>query len=98
MRISDWSSDVCSSDLPVEGSAQFDELTKHETLKLGIDGHEPIALEDRLGVAAKCRIAARFGILSGDDQDQIGTLDLVSADRWRQIGRASCRERVCKYV
>src|SRR3546814_5047079 len=60
MRISDWSSDVCSSDLQ--------------------------------------RVAAEFGqiidipqLLHAANQNPIGV-------RRDEIGRASCRERVCQYV
>jgi hypothetical protein len=42
-----------------EGSTQFDELREDQALELGIDRHEPITFEDRLGIAAKRRIAAR---------------------------------------
>src|SRR3546814_6646356 len=63
MRISDWSSDVCSSDLEKATRLPVQEgLPRHAT-------QSPQKLE-RLG---------RF---------------LVE----RQIGRASCRERVCQYV
>src|SRR3546814_4037332 len=83
MRISDWSSDVCSSDLLCRGRAGG---------RLGRDsgaGHrrgrpaEPAAVP-RLCAAvlqssAPCRLHE--------------TAPLV-----REIGRASCRERVCQYV
>src|SRR3546814_1177509 len=72
MRISDWSSDVCSSD-----------LTREE-------------------------IGEAFGITPGKVRDYTNTIrewlgtnpsttepHLPHADK---IGRASCRERVCKYV
>src|SRR3546814_15125750 len=68
MRISDWSSDVCSSDLltfPLRGRWRGD----------------PIALYRTIRPEAKARFAAL--IFDGFD--------------W-QIGRASCRERVCPYV
>src|SRR3546814_2129565 len=62
MRISDWSSDVCSSDLPASPGAASGKIV----------------------------------------------LDADTAEQWagrgekvilvREIGRASCRERVCQYV
>src|SRR3546814_7377341 len=61
MRISDWSSDVCSSDLA--------KLRGAGTHARGI-GQQPGAVEDQ------------------DGGGQVG----------KQIGRASCRERVCQYV
>src|SRR3546814_3393090 len=73
MRISDWSSDVCSSDLVADH--------RHDK---------------RLGAAAIGRTAAageadhrRIGVI-------IGNGDAVRIEK--QIGRASCRERVCQYV
>src|SRR3546814_2713119 len=77
MRISDWSSDVCSSDLRVaEGygpnAAAMRRLAAEGarllvTVDCGTTAHEPLAA------------AAEAG------------LDV-------EIGRASCRERVCQYV
>src|SRR3546814_4994005 len=71
MRISDWSSDVCSSDLP--------------RLHRGGDDREE-----------KQRLRRRRGrILCGaGDRDQ--RIDRREAEK--EIGRASCRERVCQYV
>src|SRR3546814_1899368 len=75
MRISDWSSDVCSSDL-----VGFDDLG---------------CLDQALLVGRQLLLPQHFLDLR---------LDLVKAgegDRARildQIGRASCRERVCQYV
>src|SRR3546814_4144957 len=76
MRISDWSSDVCSSDL-------FGFL-------------EPFC---RLG--GKAPLDARFWVPIGnkDFSSVIAALpDDVDAIYVAQIGRASCRERVCQYV
>src|SRR3546814_10770738 len=68
MRISDWSSDVCSSDLLLPA------------------GHGVIVLllADRIG--AEQSLVTLGQILCGL---QVG---------FGQIGRASCRERVCQYV
>src|SRR3546814_4693249 len=63
MRISDWSSDVCSSDL--------------------------------LGDAGLHGFGRSAGIV-GADVDGRGSDVRILGDR--QIGRASCRERVCQYV
>src|SRR3546814_2149534 len=69
MRISDWSSDVCSSDL----SRLADGLTWLPSASL--DGC-PLRFEFQ----ALCRIS------------------LSPPAPELQIGRASCRERVCQYV
>src|SRR3546814_10607140 len=65
MRISDWSSDVCSSDLPA-GFLHLQLVTDYFSGKMN------------------CHIS-----------------DIAVASQWDgrgQIGRASCRERVCQYV
>src|SRR3546814_8741046 len=71
MRISDWSSDVCSSDLH----------------------HCAQPVMDRFGVTATARASLSFY----NTREEIDAL----ADGVRkvsEIGRASCRERVCQYV
>src|SRR3546814_5489728 len=73
MRISDWSSDVCSSDL----------------VKTAV----------RQGVVVPIRAAVAFaepakpGIHQG-----LAAHHQTRAEVGGQIGRASCRERVCQYV
>src|SRR3546814_7430521 len=72
MRISDWSSDVCSSDLrrndarPVAGASYARGLRYRPPLRGGGRG------------------ATGSGNAEGSEK--------------REIGRASCRERVCQYV
>src|SRR3546814_2559534 len=76
MRISDWSSDVCSSDL--QGIA--------------ISGREG---RDRLMREAETNVAIRITESADKDSFEVagrGELQLG------EIGRASCRERVCQYV
>src|SRR3546814_5256658 len=78
MRISDWSSDVCSSDLRV------DDAQPHP-LAGAVD--RPV---DDIGAVVKAGFARRSaacGLRAGQE--------LAGED---QIGRASCRERVCQYV
>src|SRR3546814_14612219 len=82
MRISDWSSDVCSSDL-IESRA--------------VAGQYQLALFDRVFLTAGAR---------SDDNEQFEdstswrttTAYLHEETATKQIGRASCRERVCQYV
>src|SRR3546814_2942654 len=62
MRISDWSSDVCSSDLDVAALPRPIPVVTHQV-----------------------QIAPRVSHAVGHEQAE-------------QIGRASCRERVCQYV
>src|SRR3546814_3415019 len=89
MRISDWSSDVCSSDLPPNRrgsllvSAKTDEQYGVQIVDLG--------KERMRGGCRRCRPLGAGGV------SQIGQCpDMQHAGR-REIGRASCRERVCQY-
>src|SRR3546814_3172478 len=74
MRISDWSSDVCSSDLVAGGGAALlprsdgTEACRH----VGLRQWQQIPVKD-----VQRHLAVRTGA---------------------EIGRASCRERVCQYV
>src|SRR3546814_1976066 len=72
MRISDWSSDVCSSDL------------------------EALGLEVELLHVA--RQAAEPGCRTRLDPKHQFTFLVLQHAAAHQIGRASCRERVCQYV
>src|SRR3546814_9840420 len=70
MRISDWSSDVCSSDLGFE--------------PLYADQETPIPMDDVFNWAQ-----------GGDAIDSFAWPQPAGSG---EIGRASCRERVCQYV
>src|SRR3546814_4075232 len=98
MRISDWSSDVCSSDLAkaVEGrlpllagarDGGFDFRSKRLWIdEIGGGGDDVLTRSQQ---RADIVDAARNVILrAGKKQHAIGC----------EIGRASCRERVCQYV
>src|SRR3546814_7042141 len=77
MRISDWSSDVCSSDLldrKTQGNPTMETLT---ALKIAHVVATVLLLAGALGLAIWVWRTRR----NGDE-----------------IGRASCRERVCQYV
>src|SRR3546814_16448321 len=107
MRISDWSSDVCSSDLgrvdqisvgaAVPGHRQFPELAF-------VGAAARIGEDDRQGDLAVAKIVAdalahRLGV--GDIVDRV--VDELKGDaeiaaEGVEIGNASCRERVGQYV
>src|SRR3546814_7040267 len=99
MRMSDWSSDVCSSDLPEPISLRNDIRTLGKTLGDVIKDCEGKAIYD---VIEKLRRAAVKFRREGNIKDgrilerQIARLEDEQASS--EIGRASCRERVCKYV
>src|SRR3546814_11820460 len=81
MRISYWSSDVCSSDLIQDRPAHRSWM--RQPVGAADHGHA-----DTLGP----------GVIF--DQDRPPPFDHRALDRHRagEIGRASCRERVCQYV
>src|SRR3546814_7930414 len=82
MRISDWSSDVCSSDLLV---------AKQEDRRPGA-AQILIQVPERLGGNV---IEAKGLTKAYGDKLLFENLDFNLPP---EIGRASCRERVCQYV
>src|SRR3546814_14651560 len=96
MRISDWSSDVCSSDLIEE----FLEVRKPSGVfnRKALNLHHGVLLTDEFMEAV--RDGAEFNLRSPKDQSVRGTVDARSLFQKlvEKIGRASCRERVCTYV
>src|SRR3546814_8566456 len=76
MRISDWSSDVCSSDLRPEHSIRCDQA------------------EMFINPSASKTFLARSSIRSASDLRSGMPFETFLSE----IGRASCRERVCQYV
>src|SRR3546814_18803010 len=105
MRISDWSSDVCSSDLYYAG-----------VLKAA--GYADADIEITPMGETATFAATLHGTTKQKPIILLGHMDVVEADpkdwtrdpfvpveengyifgRGSEIGRASCRERVCKYV
>src|SRR3546814_20468240 len=100
MRISDWSSDVCSSDLPgvvIPDILELREVRLREHLWLGMLRLEATLLrgcELRLciGILAACALIEPLRLALG------ALLRGCPDPSGKQIGRASCRERVCQYV
>src|SRR3546814_14441209 len=99
MRISDWSSDVCSSDLdalhevakalePVLGEAEGAKLAWKPQTMIDVDE------------GAAQQLFKLIDALDDDDDVQTvwGNYEVSDALMEKQIGRASCRERVCQYV
>src|SRR3546814_10268028 len=87
MRISDWSSDVCSSDLHDEvGGEPVDRRVDSEArLDVGAD-RDPHMVDEQLIAFGPQRLVA--AVMLGEDRPRIT----------EEIGRASSRERVCQYV
>src|SRR3546814_11045022 len=82
MRISDWSSDVCSSDLPAIAAVAENRARGLELVEAHIAVHDVAADEPELAFEPFGRQARMGNDARAEDE----------------IGRASCRERVCKCV
>src|SRR3546814_11110206 len=97
MRISDWSSDVCSSDL----------------VPAGVVAAGAFAQVGGLGEVLRTGVQC-IAVVVADEAHHVGTVvvEVLAAQEGRrglvhaavvgaavaEIGRASCRERVCQYV
>src|SRR3546814_20281810 len=90
MRISDWSSDVCSSDLHQAEEEGLDRILK----EAGFDWREPgcsmcLAMNpDKLEPGERCASTSNRNFEGRQGR----------GGRTHQIGRESCRDRVCQYV
>src|SRR3546814_11009523 len=127
MRISDWSSDVCSSDLSVSPTAGLisENFADVENLTTGFFAQGYYELTDTIRATGGIRYTwdRRNTVLHNvrayglPGTATVGGLDnCVNADNdapgvcaqtqkakfdypaWTEIGRASCRERVCQSV
>src|SRR3546814_11611773 len=106
MRISDWSSDVCSSDLKA-GRSKWDAIMTASGIRL-----RPILMTTAAMVLSVVPLVIATGagavgrnhmglvIFTGISIGTLFTLFVVPAMYlWlAEIGKASCRERVCQYV
>src|SRR3546814_21082014 len=106
MRISDWSSDVCSSDL----------CDRIASLELGLRIPDAIHVAEPewvrhsqhwtsawAGVASALDVAVAIidiilNIMFVIEYSKSPFLPVLWAADIQEIGRASCRERVCQYV
>src|SRR3546814_9435299 len=75
VRISDWSSDVCSSDL-----------------------HVPVIRESIFSVNSMSKAFTGIAVMQLVEDGKLDLAAPISHYLDGQIGRASCRERVCQYV
>src|SRR3546814_18519246 len=94
MRISDWSSDVCSSDLRTGPRMGVLDVEDRIVLRLFDDLGE-IEIELRVGPPREHDEA--HDVLA-DFLTHIGPRHEIARALRHQIDRASCRESVCKYV
>src|SRR3546814_17994054 len=89
MRISDWSSDVCSSDLDaldqLAALGEAEDLRQRPGRRVGLQAFDSAWRERQ---HAMRRLAAPHLLPGPGDH-----IELVP-----QLGREACRERVCQYV
>src|SRR3546814_14267911 len=97
MRISDWSSDVCSSDL-LKQVLPVEVLRQERDVVFMID--DLVALQQAIREArAEPTAERRQAIIDRIDLFERRVHDMGETYSFRdQIVRASCRERVCQYV
>src|SRR3546814_19250761 len=97
VRISDWSSDVCSSDLPVLVLRLF-RTRHHQTGRQMGDADRRIGRVDVLDASPGSAHRVDADVFRPDlDVDLLG-LRRQRDGRRRTIGRASRREKGCQYV
>src|SRR3546814_9821306 len=98
MRISDWSSDVCSSDLWLARQVRDWDPMEPDPAALGPDRLPADAgIEARQLAGALQRMAERMRAFVRRERDF--TRDASHELRTPlKIGRASCRSRVCQYL
>src|SRR3546814_4708602 len=82
MRISDWSSDVCSSDLPSSSGSNRRSKMRFATLK----------------VLTMCALSVAVSSCGSRVETHLEFPPVADLKVDAEIGRASCRERVCQYV
>src|SRR3546814_2912376 len=102
MRISDWSSDVCASDLGIgllTGARLITSFQRGDFRNadafiafLGLD----------LRISQSGRKKGRSCLTKRGDPEvrrllHNAAMSARRTERWKEIGRASCRERGCKY-
>src|SRR3546814_16656442 len=98
MRISDWSSDVCSSDLLFTGALAGTRGAERGRPRLVRPGRaESFKRCDAALPHLAAMHAGSLVYVFGHGQLIQATCAIVVNAHW-QIGRASCRERVCPYV
>src|SRR3546814_15998735 len=102
MRISDWSSDVCSSDLNIPADLRLHAahsaksrlvhiVDPSQSAKARAARDSPIEEDQLSRILRSAELARRTG-------NELLCNDIVSrALKTGQIGIASCRERVCHY-
>src|SRR3546814_19644875 len=94
MRISDWSSDVCSSDLSL---GEYSALVASGALAFA-DALRLVELRGQLMQSAVPEGVGGMAAVVGLDDATVEAFCAEYPGEGVQIGRASCRERGCQYV
>src|SRR3546814_3391608 len=99
MRISDWSSDVCSSDLQTHAEMCMLYRESADSIRFA-KAHQWKSLGATLVVFAGMVTLARLTPANATLTNLIIAISFLSSSAviYMQTGRASCRERVCQYV
>src|SRR3546814_12543876 len=113
MRISDWSSDVCSSDLPGIGpeiiSSLLNFYAEPESRRIANQLADEMKIEDVVHVVQESPVSGLTIVFTGSlatmtrdeakaKAESIGAKASGSVSPKTKIGRTSCRERGCQYV
>src|SRR3546814_15882597 len=107
MRISDWSSDVCSSDLAAPMSRPALKLVTRELMRRNGLTNGMLYMQVTRGVAPRDhkfpKASTKPALVMTTRQtkphsEQVLSEGLKVITVTAQIGRASCRERACQYV
>src|SRR3546814_19650809 len=102
MRISDWSSDVCSSDLPdpITIAGEYNGMPSgatsgdYDVNELYVEFNVPLMRDGWLGKSLDLSLAERYSDYSTFGGESTGKIRLRRQLAAEQIGRESCRERV----
>src|SRR3546814_1418024 len=102
MRISDWSSDVCSSDLDRGAQRRVEHRHRDRAVQvIAITDEDLVGLFVHLHVEVTGRAATGAHLTLGGEAHPHTVADTgrdLDADLAAEIGRASGRESVCQYV
>src|SRR3546814_16219346 len=105
MRISDWSSDVCSSDLRATDDIAGKITAIQQATKGSVFANQSIqqtivevqTSAQRIRDAMDAQAQTVTSITAAVEETALAA-DRMSSTIASKIGRASCRERVCQYV
>src|SRR3546814_1846635 len=99
MRISDWSSDVCSSDLKVVDATFGDEQEVFVKAKTAQPGEYNLVHSSGITFYKKWVDAGMSATINPDNIPNLAlVMPALMEPYLKKIGRASCRERVCHYM